>query len=531
MLFRAHTTAVLLPGSGSDADFVLRAFAPLTELCARTVAVDAAPPSVVAGYRAALDAAASDGPMLACGVSLGSAVAASWALENPGADVTLVSYSIGVGIALDAAMQLAADGIEAEVIDLRTLLRFLPYLWPKDSSVLRARLIAALVLVFVAKGVNLIMPFAYKGAIDAMAARTSEAAALAMSLVVAYAAARLGGVLFDNLRNALFERVSQTGTRKLALQVFRHLHALSLRYHLERRTGELTRVMERATRSVDEMLYFLFFNIAPTLIEIIAVCAIFWINFGIDLVLATIVMVAAYIGFTWRVTEWRNRIRREAIEHDNKTATRAVDSLLNYETVKYFSAEEYEARRYEKTYTRFSEANIKNEVSLAWLNIGQSLITNLMMGGAMAYTVWGWSRGQFSTGDVVLVNTLLSQLFRPLDLLGMVYRTIRQGLIDMAEMFRLIDTPEFPEEWKTFARGGIVFLDALRGEKDIDWTFFSPAALIEETPRLGRYRTGTDQLVVDANGDSKIGFSDYAIAMVDELENPKHSRARFTAAY
>ena len=324
--------------------------------------------------------------------------------------------------------------------DQRTQVRILPYLWPKDSPALRARLIAALVLVFVAKGVNLIMPFAYKGAIDAMAARTSEAAALAMSLVVAYAAARLGGVLFDNLRNALFERVSQTGTRKLALQVFRHLHALSLRYHLERRTGELTRVMERATRSVDEMLYFLFFNIAPTLIEIIAVCVIFWISFGIDLVVATLVMVAAYIGFTWRVTEWRNRIRREAIEHDNKTSTRAVDSLLNYETVKYFSAEEYEARRYEKTYTRFSEANIRNEVSLAWLNIGQSLITNLMMGGAMAYSVWGWSQGRLTVGDVVLVNTLLAQLFRPLDVLGWVYRTIVQGLIDVEQMFRLLGT-------------------------------------------------------------------------------------------
>jgi ATP-binding cassette subfamily B protein len=188
------------------------------------------------------------------------------------------------------------------------------------------------------------------------------------------------------------------------------------------------------------MLYFLLFNIAPTVLELAAVCVIFFVKFGAGLVAATLVMVALYIWFTRSITEWRNQLRRDMVDMDTNAVAHAVDSLLNFETVKYFGAEEREATRYGKAMRRYAEAAVKSENSLAWLNIGQSLITNLMMAGAMAYTVWGWSHGQFSTGDVVLVNTLLSQLFRPLDLLGMVYRTIRQGLIDMEAMYKLIDT-------------------------------------------------------------------------------------------
>ena len=341
-----------------------------------------------------------------------------------------------------------------------SLRRFLPYLWPAGEPGLRARVVIAFGLVLVAKATTLVMPFAYAAAIDAMSARTGEAAALAIGLVLAYATARFGGVLFDNVRNAIFERVGQNGTRTLAVSVFRHIHALSLRYHLERRTGELTRVMERASKSVDEMLYFLFFNIAPTAIEIVVVSAIFWVKLGPGMVAALLAMVVAYIGFTWRVTQWRNQVRREAIDADNKATQRAVDSLLNYETVKYFNAEEVEAERYTRSYRRFSEANVRNETSLAWLNVGQSLITNLMMGAAMAYTVWGWSQGRLSVGDVVLVNTLLAQFFRPLDVLGWVYRTIVQGLIDVEAMFKLLDTEaevkDRPDARPLEVRGGHV---------------------------------------------------------------------------
>ena len=320
--------------------------------------------------------------------------------------------------------------------------RFLPYLWPAGETALKTRVVVALFFVLLAKSATFVTAYAYKGAIDRMTDRVDAAVMLAVALVVAYAGARFAGVFFDNVRNAIFERVGQDAARRLAENVFRHIHALSLRFHLERRTGSLTKIVERGTKSIDSMLYFLLFNIAPTLIEIVVVCIIFQIEFGPGLVVATLVMVVVYIAFTRIVTEWRTKLRREMNDIDNHAIARAVDSLLNYETVKYFTAEEREARRYGKAMRAYADSAVKNESSLAWLNVGQSLITNLMMAGAMGYTVWGWSTGRFTTGDVVLVNSLLAQLFRPLDMLGMVYRNIRQGLIDMEQMFGLIDTEE-----------------------------------------------------------------------------------------
>ena len=323
-----------------------------------------------------------------------------------------------------------------------TLRRFLPYLWPADAPALRRRVVVAMLCVLAAKVISLAMPFAYKAAIDRMVPGMEPAASLAIALVAVYAGARFGSVLFDNLRNAVFEKVGQEAGRRLADDVFVHLHRLSLRFHLDRRTGAVTKIVERGTKSIDTMLYFLLFNIAPTVLELIAVCVIFFVKFGAWLVVVTLAMVALYIWFTRTVTEWRNQLRRDMVDMDTSAVAHAVDSLLNFETVKYFGAEEREASRYGTAMRRYAQAAVKSENSLAWLNIGQSLITNLMMAGAMAYTVWGWSRGQFTTGDVVLVNTLLAQLFRPLDLLGMVYRTIRQGLIDMEAMYRLIDTQQ-----------------------------------------------------------------------------------------
>ena len=320
------------------------------------------------------------------------------------------------------------------------LWRFLPMLWPKDAPALRFRVVVAVILVLAGKAITLVMPFAYKAVVDAMAGDTAVFGAVAM-LVVAYAVARFGGVLADNLRNAVFEKVGQDAARRLAARVFRHVHNLSLRFHLERRTGSLSKIVERGTKSIDMMLYFLLFNIAPTIIELIAICVIFYIKFGVGLVIATLAMVVIYIAFTRAITDLRNHLRREMNDVDNQATGRAVDSLLNYETVKYFGAEEREAKRYVQATAAFARAAVKNETSLAWLNIGQSLITNVMMAGAMAYTVWGWSRGQFTPGDVVLVNALLMQLFRPLDMLGWVYRSIKQGLIDMEQMFTLLDTP------------------------------------------------------------------------------------------
>ncbi|QYJ06819.1 ABCB family ABC transporter ATP-binding protein/permease [Qipengyuania flava] len=321
-----------------------------------------------------------------------------------------------------------------------TVRRFLPYLWPEGNPQLKRRIVGAMLFVLAAKATTLALPFAYKSAVDAMTTPANEAAMVALAFVIAYAAGRFAAVAFDNLRNITFERVGQDATRQLAEDTFSRLHQLSLRFHLSRRTGEVTKTIDRGTKSIDIMLYFLLFNIAPTALELTAVGVIFYLNFGWELVAATALAVSAYIYVTRRITEWRNELRRQMNELDGTALARSVDSLLNYETVKYFGAEARERERYAESARAFAEAAVRSENSLGLLNISQAVIMNLLMGAAMGFTVWQWSKGVLTTGDLVLVNTYLIQLFRPLDMLGMVYRTVRQGLIDMAEMFRLIDT-------------------------------------------------------------------------------------------
>ncbi|MET3824523.1 ATP-binding cassette subfamily B protein [Sphingomonas sp. PvP055] len=357
---------------------------------------------------------------------------------------------------------------------LPTLRRFLPYLWPADAPALRLRIVGAMLLVVASKLVQVYgAPFALQGAIDGMASgpQSRSAVTLIFLLVIGYAAARFGSVVFDNLRNAVFERVGQDATRRLAAGVFRHLHQLSLRFHLERRTGAVTKVVERGTKSIDTMLYFLLFNIAPTVLELALVLGIFWTKFGFGLVAGTLVMVAVYIVFTRWVTDWRAALRTRMNDLDTGAVSHAVDSLLNFETVKYFGAEEREGKRYDAAMSAYASAAVVSENSLAWLNIGQALITNLMMAGGMALVVYGWSEGRFTAGNVVLVSTLLAQLFRPLDLLGMVYRTIRQGVIDMGAMFDLIDTPSEVVDVPgakplSIARGHVRFEDVRFGYDD-----------------------------------------------------------------
>ena len=323
-----------------------------------------------------------------------------------------------------------------------TMRRFLPYLWPADDLRLRVRVALSFALVIASIALTtIVMPLTYGAAIDRLVEGREAAWTIAAALVASYAGARFGGVVLDNLRNAVFESVGQDATRRLAESTFGHLHRLSLRFHLERRTGAVTKVIERGTKSIDTMLYFLLFNIGPTIVQLGIVAVLFWTRFGAGLVAATAVCVALYVWFTKRMTEWRVKLREEWTTHDTATTARAVDSLLNYETVKYFSAEAREEASYAASVRALARTTVKVEVSLAWLNVGQSLITNLLMAGAMAYAVWGWSKDMFSAGDVVVVNTLLAQLFRPLDMLGMVYRTIRQGITDMGAMFALVDTP------------------------------------------------------------------------------------------
>jgi ATP-binding cassette subfamily B protein len=323
-----------------------------------------------------------------------------------------------------------------------TLARFLPYLWPRDNRALRMRIVVAVVLILASTATQLVLPYLLKWAVDAMGAAGPKAITLVMLTVLAYAFARFAGVGFDNLRNIVFERVGQDATRSLAENVFGQLHRLSLRFHLARRTGEVTKTIERGTKSIDTMLYFMLFNIAPTILQLLIVGVIFYVNFGWPLVIATAVAVAAYIWVTRTITEWRTALREKMNRLDGRALAHAVDSLLNYETVKYFGAEAREEARYAKATTEYAHAAVKSENSLGLLNIAQGVVVNLLMGAAMAWTVYGWWQGTYSAGQLVFVQTYLAQLFRPLDMLGMVYRTIRQGLIDMAEMFRLLDEPQ-----------------------------------------------------------------------------------------
>ncbi len=321
-----------------------------------------------------------------------------------------------------------------------TLQRFLPYLWPRDNPALRVRIVVAVLFILASTATQLSLPYLLKWAVDVMALTGPKVLQFAMLYVLAFAAGRLAGVVFDNMRNIVFERVGQDATRALAENVFAQLHRLSLRFHLARRTGEVTKVIERGTKSIDTMLYFMLFNIAPTVLQLVVVAVIFQLNFGWGLVAATALAVVVYIWATRTITEWRTALREKMNRLDGQALGRAVDSLLNYETVKYFAAEEREQARYAQATGAYAEAAIKSENSLALLNIAQAVVVNLLMAGALGYTVWGWSKGQYTAGQLVFVQTYLTQLFRPLDMLGMVYRTIRQGLIDMAAMFKLIDT-------------------------------------------------------------------------------------------
>jgi ATP-binding cassette subfamily B protein len=329
---------------------------------------------------------------------------------------------------------------QADPADWATVRRFLPYLWPAGRRDLRGRILGSAVFVVLAKIVVLALPLAYGKAIDTMAAKGSGAFSLALGLVLAYAAGRFATVVFDNVRNIIFERVGQDAVRQLTEDVFRRLHQLSLRFHLSRRTGEVTKTIERGTKSINSMIYFLLFNIAPTIVEMLAVAVIFYTKFGWGMVAATAVTVVSYIWITRVITEWRTKLRHRMNELDGLALARAVDSLLNYETVKYFGAEHREQERFGAATRAYAEAAITSENSLGLLNIAQAAIMNLMMGGALAYAVWGWSKGRLTVGDLAMIQMYLTQLFRPLDFLGTVYRTIRQGLIDMAMMFRLIDT-------------------------------------------------------------------------------------------
>ncbi|HMH19197.1 MAG TPA: ABC transporter ATP-binding protein/permease, partial [Burkholderiales bacterium] len=307
-----------------------------------------------------------------------------------------------------------------------------PYLWE-----FRVRVAIALAFLTAAKLANVGVPLILKQVVDSLDAQTAILV-LPLALLAAYGILRFSTTLFAELRDIVFVRVTQRAIRRVALTVFRHMHSLSLRFHLERHTGGVSRDIERGTRGISTLLTYMLFSIVPVILEFSLVAAILLTKFDWRFAAVTFVAVVIYIAFSVSITEWRMDIRRQANELDSKANTRAIDSLLNYETVKYFNNEEYEARRYDENLQKYESVAVRNEASLGLLNIGQSCIIAVAVTLLMILAAQGVVAKTLTLGDLVLVNGLLIQLYIPLNFLGMVYREIKQALIDMDRMFRLL---------------------------------------------------------------------------------------------
>lgn len=312
----------------------------------------------------------------------------------------------------------------------QTLKVLFPYLWQY-----RLRVVAALACLVAAKLANVGVPLIFKDMIDGL---SGEVLALPVMLLVLYGTLRFSNSLFTELREILFARVTQRAIRQVALEVFRHLHALSLRFHLERQTGGISRDVERGTRSISSLISYTLYSILPTLIEIILVLGILYARYDISFVLITVASLLAYVIFTVTVSNWRIAIRRKVNECDSAANTRAVDSLLNYETVKYFNNEAWEAKRYDEQLLQLEDASTRSQTTLAFLNLGQQAIIALGVTAMMWQAADGVAKGTMTIGDLVLVNAFLMQLYMPLNFLGIVYREIRQALTDIERMFGLL---------------------------------------------------------------------------------------------
>ncbi len=305
----------------------------------------------------------------------------------------------------------------------------------------RGRVVLALVLLALAKLANVTVPIALKFIVDRLDPAGATAVAVPLALLIGYGALRFGTVFFGELRDAVFARVAERAMRRVSLQVFRHLHSLELGFHLSRRTGGLARDIERGTNGISFLLRFLLFNIIPTLLEIGLVALILLAAFSVRYALVVVAAIALYVIFSIVVTEWRTRFVREMNERDNQANTRAVDSLLNYETVKYFNNEEHEAREYDKGLAAWESARMKNRLSLAALNSGQALIIAAAVTVMMIMAAYEVAAGALTLGDLVMINAYMIQLFIPLNFLGMVYREIRQALVDIERLFGLLQQP------------------------------------------------------------------------------------------
>lgn len=331
---------------------------------------------------------------------------------------------------------------------VKTVLNLWPYMWPADRPDLKFRVLLAFAALLVAKLFTVLVPYLYKWATDALVAAPEEGGAgvpawftVPVMLVIAYGVGRIMTMVFQQIRDALFAKVGQHAVRQLAFRTFVHMHNLSLRFHLMRRTGGLSRVIERGTRGIETIVRFTILNTLPTFFEFILMAVILWLQFDFSYLFVVSLTVWLYIWFTVRASNWRIRIRRDMNESDTDANSKAIDSLLNFETVKYFNNEGMEARRFDGAMAKYEVAAVKTWESLSWLNIGQTVIFSIGMIICMAFSAQAIMAGEQTIGDFVLINALLMQLSIPLNFIGFVYREIRQGLVDIEEMFKLLDVP------------------------------------------------------------------------------------------
>jgi len=362
----------------------------------------------------------------------------------------------------------SADQTPAPASGWQTIARVLPYLWPEGQGWVKRRVVGALLLLVMAKLISVTTPYLYKLAVDMLSGEAAQDPVWMMTLgavglTVAYGLARLGAVAFGEARDAVFARVGQRAIRQLALETFRHIHALSLRYHITRKTGGLSRIIERGVKGVDFLLRFMLFSVGPLILELTMVSVLFAVLFGWQYMAVVVVTIAIYVAFTFKVTELRVRIRREMNDQDTDANQKAVDSLLNFETVKYFNAEAREAARYDVAMQRYEVAAVKTGQSLSFLNAGQSLIITTGLVIVMIMAAKGVQAGVLTVGDFVMVNAYMIQITMPLNFLGTVYREIRQALVDMGQMFGLLGQPaevvDKPGAAPISVRGGEIVFD------------------------------------------------------------------------
>ncbi|MEQ8257968.1 MULTISPECIES: ABCB family ABC transporter ATP-binding protein/permease [Roseovarius] len=326
---------------------------------------------------------------------------------------------------------------------LQVIRRVAPYLWPEGQTWAKRKVVLAMIALVLAKVVAVGTPFFYKAAVDQLAGEGQEAAwmlgAGAIGLTVAYGMARLMNVGFQQLRDAIFAPVAQRGLRRLALETFQHIHHMSMRFHMTRKTGGLSRIIERGVKSVEFLLRFLLFSVGPLILELLMIGVVLWTLFDFSYLAVVVGVIAAYTVFTFKVTEWRVKLRRRMNEQDTDANQKAIDSLLNFETVKYFGAEGREAARYDRAMEGYETAALQTSYSLAFLNVGQSFLITGGLVAVMVMAAMGVQSGALTVGDFVMVNAYMIQITMPLNFLGTVYREIRQSLVDMAEMFDLLE--------------------------------------------------------------------------------------------